>query len=281
MKRARRVARLSPVRLVGWLSALLALTLWIGAAAAPVAKKGVPDTILRAVLGDGDRSAPEISTEEMKRVLAAGDAAVFDARPFHEFAMSHLPGARNVAAKPGVPMSDYVSDVAEIGRALGGDKSRAIVLYCNGPFCGKSKRLAAELAAAGYAHVRRYQLGIPVWRALGEPTQIEPDGLRRVLAEDRTAFVIDARDAGAFGAGSLPGAKSIPRGGVLTGKDVGALKEAKNDGRLPVEDHNTRIVVVGASPADARYVAECIAHEAFHNVSFFAGSFQEALAAAR
>lgn len=238
-------------------------------------------TLFEAVAGDGDTSAPEVSTLELKQLLASGEAAVFDARPAAEFAMGHIPGARNVAAKPGVPMSDYVSDVAEIGRALQGDKRRRIVLYCNGPFCGKSKRLAAELKTQGYANVRRYQLGMPVWRALGEPAQIEPDGLRRVLAEDRTAYFVDAREADAFGAGSLPGARNIPRSGVRVGKDVGALKDAKNDGRLPVEDHNTRLVVVAATAADARFVAEQIAHEAFHNVAFFAGTFQEALAAAK
>ena len=42
-------------------------------------------------------------------------------------------------------MSLYVSDVAEIERVLNGDKGAAIVLYCNGPFCGKSSRLAEEL----------------------------------------------------------------------------------------------------------------------------------------
>jgi rhodanese-related sulfurtransferase len=254
----------------------------VAAAAAPARSAVTPaaPTLFQAIVGDGDASAPEISTIEMKGAIASG-AAVFDARPAMEFAMGHIPGARNVTAKAGVPMSAYISDVAEIGRALVGRKSTAIVLYCNGPFCAKSKRLAAELVAAGYSNVRRYQLGIPVWRSLGEPTQIEPEGLRHVLAEDRTAFLIDAREAGTFQAGSLPGARNIPRSGVLTGKDVGALKDAKNDGRLPMEDHNTRLIVIAASAADARYVAEHIAREAFHNVAFFGGTFEEALAAAK
>ena len=38
-----------------------------------------------------------------------------------------------------------------------------------------------------------------------------------------------------------------------------------------MEDHNTRIFVFGSSAEEARYVAEAIAREAFHNVSFFAG----------
>lgn len=60
---------------------------------------------------------------------------------------------------------------------------------------------------------------------------------------------------------------------MLDGKDVGEVKRAKDDGRLPMEDHNTRIVVVGADGEAARYVAEALTREAFHNVSFFAGSF--------
>ena len=52
------------------------------------------------------------------------------------------------AAKPGVPVSAYVSDVAEIGRLVEGNKVTPLVLYCNGPYCGKSKRLAEELLAA-------------------------------------------------------------------------------------------------------------------------------------
>ena len=123
-------------------------------------------SIRDAVLGEPGPTT-EISTAELTRILAARSATVLDARPFAEYAMSHIPGALNVAPKPGVPPSAYVSDVAEIGRLLHGDSTAPVVLYCNGPHCGKSKRLAGELTTAGYRNVRRYQLGIPVWRALG------------------------------------------------------------------------------------------------------------------
>ena len=46
-----------------------------------------------------------------------------------------------------------------------------------------------------------------------------------------------------------------------------------------MEDHNTRLIVVGADPAAARYVAEALAREAFHNVSYFPGTADEALGA--
>ena len=253
----------------------------LGFMGAPTALAQSPANIFRATLEEPGQRTSEVSTDDLKRILADGSATVFDARPFREFSMSHIPNAQNVAAKPGVAMSAYVSDVNEMSRLLHGDKAAPIVLYCNGPYCGKSKRLADELLAAGYTNVRRYQLGIPVWRALGGVTEIEPAGLQLVAASDATAVFIDSRDADAYATGTLAKARNIPRRLVLEGKDVGEVKRAKDDGRLPMEDHNTRIVVLGRDAADARYVAEALAREAFHNVSYFRGSFEEARAAIR
>ena len=237
--------------------------------------------ISTATLAEAGAKTPEVSTQELREILATRSATVLDSRPRAEYAVSHIPGALNVSAKPGVPMSSYVSDVAEIGRLVQDRKDTPLVLYCNGPFCGKSKRLSEELVAAGYGKVRRYQLGIPVWRALGGITQIEPDAIGRVLREDRTAVFVDVRPADAFAKGSLEGARNIRRALVLKGKDVGELKKAKDDNRLPMTDHNTRIVVFGDSTDDARFVADQIAREAFRNVAFFAGTAQELQSAAR
>lgn len=133
--------------------------------------------------------------------------------------------------------------------------------------------------AAGFTNVRRYQLGIPVWRAFGGITVIEADGLRHVLSLDPTAVVIDVREPDAFQRGTLPGAKNVPRSFVLEERDVGELRKAKDDGRLPMTDHNTRIIVIGRTAGDARHVAQAIAHEAFHNVAYFPGTYEEAQAA--
>jgi rhodanese-related sulfurtransferase len=194
---------------------------------------------------------------------------VFDARPHREWAISHIPEARNVAPKPDVPPSLYVSDVAEIGRVVPG-LGAAVVLYCNGPYCGKSKRLAEELLAAGYTDVRRYQLGAPVWRALGGVMEIEPDGLRYVREGDGTAAWFDARGAEAFAAGSLSGARHLP---------LAEVGRAKDDGRLPMEDHNTRVVVFGEEGSQARAVATELAKNAFHNVVYFDGTYEALLTA--
>ncbi len=178
--------------------------------AADVAGAQAPG-VRHATLEEANQKTPEVSTDELQRILATGDAVVLDARPYMEFAVSHIPGAQNVAPKPGVPISMYVSDVKEVDRLVGGDKGKPLVLYCNGPFCGKSKRLSEELLAAGFTNVRRYQLGYPVWRALVGLTEIERDAIRHILQQDRTAVFIDARSAEEFSAGSVPGAQASPR----------------------------------------------------------------------
>ncbi len=251
---------LSRFILVGSL-AVLASTAFIG----PAQAQPAPD-ILKATLAQPQEKTAEVSTEELRRILAEGSATVFDTRPHLEFAISHIPGALNVAPKAGVPMSIYISDIAEIGRILGDRKDAAIVLYCNGPYCGKSKRLAEELTGAGYTNVRRYQLGAPVWRALVGVMQIEPDGIRYVREGDRTAVFFDVRSAEEFRTGSISGARHMPK------EEVG---KAKDDGRLPMEDHNTRIIVFGKDAAQAKAAAEELAKNAFHNVSFYGGAIAD------
>jgi rhodanese-related sulfurtransferase len=76
----------------------------------------------------------------------------------------------------------------------------------------------------------------------------------------------DARSADEFKAGTLSGARHLPKAEV---------SKAKEDGRLPMEDHNTRIIVFGKDATQAREVAEEIARNAFHNISFYAGSLAD------
>lgn len=94
---------------------------------------------------------------------------------------------------------------------------------------------------------------------------IEPDGVRYVLENDRTAWVVDARPREQFETGAVAGARNVPPGEV---------PRAKNDGRLPMTDHNTRVIVVGENGPGARAVAEELARNAFHNVTFFDGSYE-------
>jgi rhodanese-related sulfurtransferase len=245
---------------------ILALLLLVSAM---LAQSG--SNVYTATLEESGAKTPEISTEELRRILADKSAPVFDVRPAMEFAIGHIPGAVNVAQKPGTSKALYTSDVAEISRLMRGDKTKPVVLYCNGPLCGKSKRVSDDLLAAGFTNVKRYQLGIPVWRALGGVTQMESDGARYVMQNDHSAVWLDTRVAEASAKASLPGAKRIGVEVLKGGKDNPAMQQAKNDGTLPVEDHNTRIIVFGDDPQAVKSVADAIAKEAFHNTTFFAG----------
>jgi hypothetical protein len=50
-----------------------------------------------------------------------------------------------------------------------------------------------DLTKLGHQNVRRHQLGAPNWRALGGVMQVEKPALLRLLAQDATSVLIDAR----------------------------------------------------------------------------------------
>ncbi len=88
----------------------------------------------QATLVEKKSITPQISTDELRQILRQKTATVFDARPYREYAVSHIPGALSLAPKPGVEKAVYVSDTREVGRIVHGDKAAAIVLYCNGRY---------------------------------------------------------------------------------------------------------------------------------------------------
>ena len=110
------------------LSALVLMLYTLHAGAEP------KSNIHQATLMEPGQKTPEISTEELRKILVDKSAIVFDARPFKEFAISHIPGAIVLSAKPGVEKGLYVSDVADVGSVLKGNKATPIVLYCNGVY---------------------------------------------------------------------------------------------------------------------------------------------------
>jgi rhodanese-related sulfurtransferase len=221
-------------------------------------------SIEHATLGEKNAKTPEISTAQVRQILDSGGAMILDTRSRAEFEAGHIPGAQ---------ILDVVPDqqIAAAERLVNGNKAAALVLYCNGPYCQASRRLAERLTGAGFTNVRRYQLGIPVWRALGGPTAIEPGGVARVYGKDRTAVYLDARSPEEFAKGSLPEAHNTPADDVVSGK---AAKMP-----LPEDDFNRRIILFGRDAAQARKLAEYMSKRPWHNVAYVTGSF-EALARA-
>jgi rhodanese-related sulfurtransferase len=91
--------------------------------------------INQATLEQPGQRVREISTEELKALMAAPQPAVLiDVRPALQYALAHIPGAVNVTP-PAVP-SQEASPAAEedtIARTYP-DKATVLILYCAGPY---------------------------------------------------------------------------------------------------------------------------------------------------
>lgn len=201
----------------------------------------------------------EISTEELKQVLTNKSEPVVDVRTPKEYAIAHIPGSLHI----------YEKDLEKLMQLLP-DKKAGLVIYCNGPYCHKVKRVAEQLFKKGYTNIKRYQSGMPVWRAYGNTVQTDMAGCKYIFPADKTAVWVDARPKEEFAQGTVPGAVNI---------QPGEVKVANDDGRLPYTDKGTRIVVFADQPELARKVAEEIAHTAFWNSSYFSGTFADLRAA--
>jgi rhodanese-related sulfurtransferase len=141
-----------------------------------------------------------------------------------------------------------------------------MILYCNGPSCGKSKRTSEQLVALGYTHVRRYQLGMSVWRALSHTVQTDLPGFDYIYKGDHTAVFVDARTPAEYASGTVTGAVNVQKGEAAAAND---------DGRLPLTDKGTRIVVFGRTDEQSKAVATEIAQRAYWNSSYFGGAFDD------
>jgi len=211
-------------------------------------------TIYNTTLGETNPVTPEISTEQLKNILADQSGPVLDVRFAQEYAIAHIPGSINIHEK----------EIETIAQQFP-DKATPIVLYCNGPFCGKSKRVSAELVKRGYTNVKRYQLGLPVRRALGNTVQTDIAGLRYVVGADETGIFVDARRRADFEQASIPGAVNI------LAREPEQANEP-TDSRLPHKDKGTRVIVFAANANEARKIAEEIAKKAYWNSSYFGGT---------
>jgi rhodanese-related sulfurtransferase len=109
-----------------------------------------------------------------------------------------------------------------------------LIIFCNGVKCGKSKRLAQQLQPLGFANIRIYLEGIPVWEERNLPlvtgpeynkkieaTIIKPAELKKMIADNRKDFaVVDVRDVSEFCEGHIPGAINIPSESFAAGSGV-------------------------------------------------------------
>jgi rhodanese-related sulfurtransferase len=153
-----------------------------------------PD-IYRATLVESDPKTQQVNTDDVRQILADGTAILLDSRKRAEFDAGHIAGARSVGAAQSAAPAEYV---AAVERLVDGDKTRPLIVYCNGQYCRQGRQLSAQLLESGFTNVKRYQLGIPVWRALGLPVEIELEGIVRIFGIDRTVIYFDARSPSDF-----------------------------------------------------------------------------------
>jgi len=221
--------------------------------------------IFQTSLLEPPQPGKEITTERLQQILASGSMPVFDVRFELEYAISHIPGAINIP-----PLNNTSADreVNQISALFPKNPHAEFVLTCNGPFCGKSKRVAEGLAASatGYDSFYRYQLGLPVWRALGNTVQTDFEGFAYIFNRDRTAVFVDARTSQDFVADTVACAVNI---------QPGEATAANDDGRLPLWDKGARVVVFADDPQLARKVAAEIAKKAYWSSSYFSGTFAD------
>ena len=116
---------------------------------------GEVDRLLRCYFHARDEFEP-VSRTELTRRMKKGLVTLIDVRPEDEFALGHVPGARNI------PLSELKRHLKKL------DRNIEVIAYCRGPYCVLSFEAVAELRKLGFK-ARRLQDGLPEWRAAGLP----------------------------------------------------------------------------------------------------------------
>lgn len=122
----------------------------------------------RASLPQADRAISDLITtsdplepvdrDELLTRIREGAVVLIDVRPEVEYRAGHLPGALSV------PLDAIEQALPALPRG------RLVVAYCRGPLCVMASDAVGLLRAHGW-EARRFEDGVPEWRAAGLPVE--------------------------------------------------------------------------------------------------------------
>ncbi|MEW2256076.1 metalloregulator ArsR/SmtB family transcription factor [Streptomyces sp. NPDC047869] len=110
----------------------------------------------------GEDGAAEVSREELRARVAAGDVVVLDVRPVEEYQAGHIPGAVSI---PVEELADRINELPE---------GTEIVVYCRGEYCVLAYDAVRLLTDRGRRAIRLDD-GMLEWRLAELP--VDPGNL--------------------------------------------------------------------------------------------------------
>jgi rhodanese-related sulfurtransferase len=98
-----------------------------------------------------------VSLGETRSIVSAGKHIIFDARPFADYGVGHIPGAVSL------PSADLETAFENFRMLL--SPELPILVYCSGQQCDESLQLGEFLMAEGFTNIVLYPGGYDEWQA--------------------------------------------------------------------------------------------------------------------
>ena len=113
--------------------------------------------VVSSVAAAAEHLAPEVSLDELKKIVANKSATIIDANGTDMYQAGHIPGA--------IHFAKHEADLASV---LPKDKNAPIIAYCGGPMCTAWEDPATKAKALGYTNIRHFKGGIKGWKSAGQ-----------------------------------------------------------------------------------------------------------------
>jgi rhodanese-related sulfurtransferase/DNA-binding transcriptional ArsR family regulator len=100
----------------------------------------------------------QVTIDQLRERLLAGDAILVDVRPAIEYDAGHLPGAISM------PLSELELRMHEV------PPGKQVIAYCRGPYCVYADQALERFSSQG-RKVARLEEGVPEWQSAGLPLE--------------------------------------------------------------------------------------------------------------